>query len=238
MQVRLVPEPFTFEIPPHLCAPAGEIPGMQLLRLADPPIELRGQIVKTLFDKCAALAALLLFGPLMLACAAIIKITSPGPVLFQQPRVGLRNRTFMMYKFRSMHMKDCGHSVLTSRNDSRIFPFGHILRKLSLDELPQLFNVLKGDMSMVGPRPHMPQARAAGALYYDIVPDYAARHRVKPGITGWAQVNGWRGPTETVEQIENRVRYDIYYVENWSLWLDVKILFRTAKVGFFGKNAF
>jgi lipopolysaccharide/colanic/teichoic acid biosynthesis glycosyltransferase len=124
------------------------------------------------------------------------------------------------------------------RDDPRVFRFGSLLRKTSLDEVPQLFNVLKGDMSLVGPRPHMPEARAAGRLYYDAVQEYADRQRVKPGITGWAQVNGWRGPTETLEQIERRVEHDIYYIDNWSLLLDFFIIFKTILVGFHGKNAF
>lgn len=236
--VRLLPDNMTLKTPAEWFAPTGELPGVQLLRLTDLPIERSGLIIKSLFDKLAAAIALLFFAPLMLSCAAIIKITSPGPVFFKQPRIGLRNRTFQMYKFRSMHVSECGYTRLTERNDQRIFPFGSVMRKLSFDELPQLINVLKGDMSMVGPRPHMPQARAAGELYYDVVDDYASRHRVKPGITGWAQVNGWRGPTETFEQLENRVLYDLYYIENWSLFMDIKILLRTALVGFFGKNAF
>lgn len=219
-------------------ASTDEFPGAQLLSEADLPVQRSGLIVKLLFDKLAAFAALLLFAPLMLVCAAIIKINSPGPVFFKQSRIGLRNRTFQIYKFRSMHVHDGSDKRLTMRNDSRIFPFGQVMRKLSLNELPQLINVLLGDMSLVGPRPHMPEARAASVLYYDVVPDYAARHRVKPGITGWAQVNGWRGPTETFEQLENRVRHDLYYIEYWSLLLDVTILLRTIIVGFFGKNAF
>ncbi|OYV34895.1 MAG: hypothetical protein B7Z80_19935, partial [Rhodospirillales bacterium 20-64-7] len=238
LRVRMLPGNVAMRLPEDWYAPAGELPAVQLLRVTDLPIEHSGLIVKSLFDKLAAIAALIVFGPLMLTCAAIIKITSPGPVFFNQPRIGLRNRTFQMYKFRSMHVHDGSDKSLTARNDRRIFPFGHVMRKLSLDELPQLINVLLGDMSMVGPRPHMPEARAASVLYYDVVPDYAARHRVKPGITGWAQVNGWRGPTETFEQIENRVRHDLYYIENWSILLDVKILLRTVLVGFFGKNAF
>jgi lipopolysaccharide/colanic/teichoic acid biosynthesis glycosyltransferase len=137
-----------------------------------------------------------------------------------------------------MHLADCNSGVLTKRNDPRIFKFGEFLRKFSLDELPQLFNVLKGDMSLVGPRPHIQEARAAGILYFKAVPNYPARHRVKPGITGNAQVSGWRGPTETIEQIENRVAHDLDYVENWSLSGDIKILFKTIFVGFFGENAF
>ncbi len=238
LRVRLLPGSTVMALPEDWYAPQGELPAVQLLRITDLPIEQSGLVIKGLFDKVAAAIALFIFGPLMLACAIIIKATSPGPVFYKQPRVGIRNRTFQMYKFRSMHVHDGSDKSLTARNDRRIFPFGRIMRKLSFDELPQLLNVLVGDMSMVGPRPHMPEATAAGVLYHDIVPEYAARHRVKPGITGWAQVNGWRGPTETFEQLEKRVFHDLYYIENWSFFLDIKILIKTALVGFFGKNAF
>ncbi len=220
------------------CSPAGTLPGVNLMHLADVPIRGLGSVMKTAMDVSIAILALLLFGPLMLICAAGIKISSPGPVLFRQPRIGYRNKEFMIFKFRTMHLADCNSGVLTKRNDPRIFKFGEFLRKFSLDELPQLFNVLKGDMSLVGPRPHIQEARAAGILYFKAVPNYPARHRVKPGITGHAQVSGWRGPTETIEQIENRVAHDLDYVENWSLSGDIKILFKTIFVGFFGENAF
>jgi lipopolysaccharide/colanic/teichoic acid biosynthesis glycosyltransferase len=159
-------------------------------------------------------------------------------VLFRQKRIGYREREFDIFKFRTMHAVDQPEKHLTQRNDPRVFKFGSLLRKTSLDELPQLLNVLKGDMSLVGPRPHMPEARAAGLLYFKAVNDYADRHRVKPGITGWAQVNGWRGPTETIEQIERRVEHDVYYIENWSLMFDCIIIVETIFFGFGGKNAF
>jgi lipopolysaccharide/colanic/teichoic acid biosynthesis glycosyltransferase len=137
-----------------------------------------------------------------------------------------------------MRVNHAGVAGLTRRDDPRVFRFGHFLRRTSLDELPQLLNVLMGDMSLIGPRPHLQTARAAGMLYFEAANEYAARHRVKPGITGWAQVHGWRGPTETVEQIEKRVEHDIYYIENWSLLLDFIILVKTMLSGFIGKNAF
>jgi lipopolysaccharide/colanic/teichoic acid biosynthesis glycosyltransferase len=137
-----------------------------------------------------------------------------------------------------MHHEFCGSYTPTLRGDPRVFRLGRFLRKCSLDELPQLINVVLGDMSLVGPRPHMVGQKLHGTMLFEEVDDYMARHRVKPGITGWAQVNGWRGPTETLEQIERRVEHDIYYIENWSLMLDVVILIRTGFVGFFGKNAF
>lgn len=238
LRVAMLPGAMALEMSRGWCSPAGELPGIHLLSIRDLPIERSGLVIKGCFDKIVACFAILLFGPLMLICVAGIKMTSPGPVLFLQKRIGYRSREFYVFKFRSMHVAACNTGKLTERNDPRIFAFGQVMRKLSLDELPQLFNVLKGDMSLVGPRPHMPEALAAGQLYFDAVPDYAARHRVKPGITGWAQVNGWRGPTDTLHQLENRVMHDLYYIDNWSFTLDVKILVKTIFVGFFGKNAY
>ncbi len=215
-----------------------ELPGVQLIAIADRPISEFALFVKGAIDRAAAAFGLLLLAPLFLLIASVIAMTSPGPVFFRQARVGYRGHIFQIYKFRTMDVTDHPHIHLTKRNDPRIFPFGGFLRKLSLDELPQLINVVIGDMSLVGPRPHMPEARAAGKLYFEAVNEYAGRHRVKPGITGWAQVNGWRGPTETIEQIERRVEHDIYYIENWSLMLDFVILLKTVFVGFFGRNAF
>ncbi|MDE8346708.1 MAG: undecaprenyl-phosphate glucose phosphotransferase [Acidocella sp.] len=216
----------------------GDIPGMQLTSVPDREIDVWGHVLKSIADRFVACLALIAFAPLMITCVVGIKLSSPGPVFFRQRRIGYRNRIFEVYKFRSMHADVCDAGYLTTRNDPRVFGFGQLMRKLSLDELPQLFNVLKGDMSLVGPRPHMPEARAAGRYYYDVVDDYACRHHVKPGITGWAQVNGWRGPTETVEQIEERVKHDLYYIDNWSFGLDMLILIKTITVGFFGRNAF
>ncbi len=220
------------------CAPAGSLPGVHLVHLADLPIRGLGGFMKSALDLTAGLVALLLFGPLMLICAVGIKLASPGPVFFMQRRIGYRNKEFLIFKFRTMHVKDSNTGMLTQRNDPRVFKFGQFMRKFSLDELPQLFNVLRGDMSLVGPRPHIQEARAAGILYFKAVPNYPARHRVKPGITGHAQISGWRGPTETIEQIENRVAHDLHYVENWSFFGDIKILVKTVFVGFFGENAF
>ncbi len=215
-----------------------ELPGVQLIAVADRPMSDFALFVKGAIDRLAAGFALLILLPVFFAIACGIAMSSPGPVFFRQLRIGYRGRMFWIYKFRTMHVSEQPNVLLTQRNDKRVFPFGSILRKLSLDELPQLINVMNGDMSLVGPRPHMPQARAAGKLYFEAVNEYAGRHRVKPGITGWAQINGWRGPTETLEQIERRVEHDIYYIENWSLTFDIVILLRTVLVGFMGKNAF
>ncbi len=217
---------------------AGDIPGVRLVALAAPPFCGWRAACKRATDWLLALAAIILLGPVLLVCVIGVKLSDPGPVLFRQLRIGYRNQAFEIYKFRSMYLDSCGHEKLTERDDPRVFAFGRIMRKLSLDELPQLFNVLRGDMSLVGPRPHMPEARAGGILYPRAVANYALRHRVKPGITGWAQVNGWRGPTDTVMHLQRRVDHDLDYIDRWSLLMDYKILVKTALLGFFGRNAF
>ncbi len=186
-------------------------------------------IEKALLDRSIALLALVLLSPLLLLTVIAIKLDSPGPVLFRQPRMGFNNRPFLCYKFRSMHsaMTDLLADRQTTRDDPRITRVGRIIRKLSIDELPQIFNVLNGTMSLVGPRPHAPNTKAADRLFTEVVQQYALRHRVKPGITGWAQVNGWRGETKTVDQIEQRVACDLFYIENWSIRFDIEIMIRT-----------
>jgi exopolysaccharide biosynthesis polyprenyl glycosylphosphotransferase len=185
--------------------------------------------VKIALDRVAAVIGLILLCPLMLTIALIIQLGSPGPALFAQPRVGCRQKVFNCYKFRSMyhHLAEPQLARQATRNDIRVTPFGRFLRRTSLDELPQLLNVLKGDMSLVGPRPHAPDTRAAGRLFAEVVPHYEERHCVRPGITGWAQVNGWRGETRTPEDIQMRVRYDMDYIRHWSLMLDFRILVLT-----------
>jgi len=165
-----------------------------------------------------------------------VKLSSPGPVLFRQSRHGWNGKPFQMLKFRSMivHEEAAGHITQAQRGDERITVFGALMRRTSLDELPQLFNVLIGDMSMVGPRPH---AIAHNHLYCQKIDGYMLRHKVKPGITGWAQVNGWRGETDTLEKMETRIEYDLWYIEHWSLWLDMKILLLTLVRGFVHHNA-
>ncbi|RBH45093.1 undecaprenyl-phosphate glucose phosphotransferase, partial [Pseudomonas sp. MWU13-2860] len=180
-------------------------------------------------DVLLAAVALALAAPLMLLLALLIKLDSPGPVLFRQKRYGYNNRLIEVYKFRSMYVEqaDADAEAQTTRRDPRVTRVGRFIRKTSLDELPQLLNVLGGSMSMVGPRPHATATKAAGVLFEDAVSEYTARHRVKPGITGWAQVNGYRGETDTLAKIERRVEYDLEYIENWSLWFDFYILIRT-----------
>jgi Undecaprenyl-phosphate glucose phosphotransferase len=195
---------------------------------------------KMLVDYGLGSLALLVLSPVLLLTALLIKLDSPGPVLFRQPRMGFNNRLFLCYKFRSMRhgAADLLADKQTTRGDPRITRVGRVIRKLSIDELPQLFNVLNGTMSLVGPRPHAPNTKAADQLFADVVQQYAVRHRVKPGITGWAQVNGWRGETATIEQIEQRVACDLFYIENWSVRFDLKIMALTLLREVSSRHAF
>jgi Undecaprenyl-phosphate glucose phosphotransferase len=238
LNVRVLPGAIGLERLSPIGLSRMELPGVQLISVADRPISDVQLFAKTAFDRAAALVLLFILAPVLLFCAVGVALSSPGPIFFQQKRIGYKGRGFNVLKFRTMHFSTAKSTELTARADIRIFKFGRFLRRFSLDELPQLINVLLGDMSLVGPRPHMPEARAAGRLYFDAVSEYADRQRVKPGMTGWAQINGWRGPTETIEQIERRVEHDIYYIENWSLFLDFYILMRTVVFGFYGDNAF
>jgi putative colanic acid biosynthesis UDP-glucose lipid carrier transferase len=179
---------------------------------------------------------LLLISPIMLIIALCIKFTSPGAIIFQQRRYGLNGEQILVSKFRSMTVCDDGETIQQAqKNDSRITPVGAFLRKTSLDELPQFFNVLQGRMSIVGPRPH---AVAHNELYRTMIKGYMVRHKVKPGITGWAQVNGWRGETDTLDKMKNRIDYDLAYLQSWSLALDLYIIFKTVTVVIRDKNAY
>jgi Undecaprenyl-phosphate glucose phosphotransferase len=203
------------------------------------PLNEAAAIVKWLEDKLIALLCLIFVLPLMSSIALAIKLDSKGPVFFRQQRLGARNRPFNLLKFRSMYadQADPLGRQLTRAGDPRVTRVGRLLRRTSLDELPQLINVLRGDMSLVGPRPHAVAAKAGGLPYVEAVDDYPLRCRVKPGITGWAQVNGWRGETTRVEQLKGRVACDLYYVENWSLGLDLLILGRTVVTVLSRRNA-
>ncbi|MCK6451539.1 MAG: undecaprenyl-phosphate glucose phosphotransferase [Alphaproteobacteria bacterium] len=214
--------------------------GVGLISAVPQPLSGWPGVVKAIEDRVLAALILLLIAPLMAAIALAIRLDSPGPVLFRQKRYGYNNRLIDVYKFRTMHhhAEDTNAEQLTRRNDPRITRIGAFLRRTSLDELPRFINVLRGEMSVVGPRPHALAAKAGGLLYPEAVRDYHARHRVKPGITGWAQVNGWRGETETVEQIERRVEHDLFYIDHWSVALDLRIVLRTILGGFTGRNAF
>ena len=189
--------------------------------------------MKRIVDLAGALFGLIVFSPLMLVTALLIKITSPGPVLFSQERIGLHNRPFKMYKFRSMEVQDPGRerSQWTTPHDPRVTPVGRFIRKTSIDEMPQFFNVLIGDMSLVGPRPERP---LFVEKFKEEIPRYMIKHQVRPGLTGWAQVNGYRGDTS----ITKRIEHDLYYIENWSLGFDFKIMFLTVFKGFINKNAY
>jgi lipopolysaccharide/colanic/teichoic acid biosynthesis glycosyltransferase len=186
--------------------------------------------VKRLFDVVVAGATLVFFAPLFAAIAIAIKATSPGPVLFTQYRYGYRNHRFRIYKFRTMyaHLADRSGVRQTTDADPRVTAVGRVLRSTSLDELPQLLNVIKGDMSLVGPRPHVPGMLAASLPYEHLVPYYFVRHVVRPGVTGLAQVSGYRGSTTEPESAIGRITCDLEYIEKWSLWLDVRIIWRTA----------
>ena len=188
--------------------------------------------LKRTVDIIGSLFAIILFSPLMLVTAILVK-TTKGPVIYKQERVGLHNRNFMMYKFRSMVVQDVKDekNEWTKKGDARVTPVGKFIRKTSIDELPQLFNVLSGKMSLIGPRPERPQFVQK---FEEEIPRYRVKHQVRPGMTGWAQVNGLRGDTS----IEERIRYDIYYIENWTFWFDIKILFLTFFKGFVNKNAY
>jgi exopolysaccharide biosynthesis polyprenyl glycosylphosphotransferase len=173
---------------------------------------------------------LIALSPVMAAVAIAIKLDSRGPVLFRQKRYGFNNELIEVFKFRSMYVEasDATAAKLVTKDDPRVTRVGRFIRKTSLDELPQLFNVVfKGNLSLVGPRPHATHAKAASQLYDQVVDGYFARHRVKPGITGWAQVNGWRGETDTPQKIQRRVEHDLFYIENWSIFFDLYILART-----------
>ncbi len=215
----------------------GGVPARRVVRR---PLRRDQILVKALEDRALGLLLLVGLSPLLLVVAAAIRLTSPGTAFFKQTRHGFRNREFTVYKFRTMRADaaDLGGRVQTTRGDPRITPIGAFLRASSLDELPQLLNVVRGEMSLVGPRPLPVDMRTGGLLCSEIVDDYANRHRVKPGITGWAQINGYRGATTTREQVSERVRLDNSYIDNWSLLFDLKILVLTLVRVFNDENAF
>jgi Undecaprenyl-phosphate glucose phosphotransferase len=204
----------------------GDVP---VFDMADRPISDWNLVFKWLFDVSVALLALIVFSPVMLVTAIAIKLDSKGPVFFKQKRHGFNNELIEVYKFRSMRtdMADVAATRLVTRDDPRVTRVGRFIRKTSIDELPQFLNVLRGELSVVGPRPHALQAKADNILYYEAVEGYFARHKVKPGITGWAQIHGWRGETDTVDKIMQRVQHDLYYIEHWSILLDLYIVVMT-----------
>ena len=209
------------------------------LVLSRGPLSLASRMQKRAFDLAVSLTALLVFAPLMLVVALLIKLESPGPVLFRQTRVGEGNRQFKIFKFRSMRLESADHEgkASTQRGDPRITRVGRFIRRTSIDELPQLFNVIRGEMSIVGPRPHALGSLAGEDLFWQVTQSYWIRHALKPGITGLAQIRGHRGATDTAEALERRVRADLEYVSNWSLMQDLLILVRTLRV-IVHKNAY
>ena len=211
-----------------------DLDGLAVVNIRRVPLNnMANMLMKRLVDIAGALAAIVLCSPFMLTAAIAVKVTSRGPLIFKQERVGLHNKPFQMYKFRSMEVQSDADEKKgwTVKNDPRVTKVGRILRSTSIDELPQLFNVLKGDMSMIGPRPERP---LFVEKFREEIPRYMIKHQVRPGITGWAQVNGYRGDTS----IKKRIEYDLYYIENWSMAFDIKILFLTFFRGFINKNAY
>lgn len=190
-------------------------------------------MIKRIMDICGSIIGIIVASPIMLVLCALIKLTSPGPLIYRQERVGLHNQTFWMYKFRSMEIQPEAEEkkAWTVKNDPRVTAIGRFMRRTSLDELPQLFNILKGDMSLVGPRPERP---FFVEKFREEIPRYMVKHQVRPGLTGWAQVNGYRGDTS----IRKRIECDLYYIENWTVGLDIKIMFMTIFKGFINKNAY
>ena len=220
------------------------MPGMQLRELAGKPVLASTEtpfigvaaLPKRLFDIVISILCITLLFPLFIAIAIGIKFTSPGPILFRQTRYGVGGAPIDVFKFRSMQQNNSdGPVIQATQNDQRITPLGRFLRKTSLDEIPQFFNVIQGNMSIVGPRPH---AVEHNELYRKLVHGYMLRHKIKPGITGWAQVNGYRGETNTLDKMTNRINCDLFYIQHWSMWLDIIIILRTIRVVFKDPNAY
>ena len=231
--IRLLPDYFTTNL---LHSKFIEIADNPVLCIYDSPFSADHAFIKRVEDLVIGSIILLLISPIMLIIAAAVKLTSKGPILFKQTRYGLKGEKILVWKFRSMTVCEDGDTVTqATRGDSRYTKIGEFLRKTSLDELPQFFNVLQGTMSIVGPRPH---AVAHNEQYRTLIPGYMLRHLVKPGITGWAQINGWRGETNTIYKMRKRVEFDLEYMREWSLWLDLKIIFFTIFRAFTDKNAY
>jgi Undecaprenyl-phosphate glucose phosphotransferase len=237
VDIRICGATSTLKLSPTAYTYLGKLP---LLTAFERPLSGWDAVVKSLVDRIIALAAIIALSPVMLAVAAAVKLESKGPAIFKQKRFGFNNQLVEVFKFRSMYtdMSDAAAAKLVTKDDPRVTRVGRIIRKTSLDELPQLFNVLIGTLSLVGPRPHATQAKAAGSLYNEVVDGYFARHKVKPGITGWAQINGWRGETDTHEKIEQRVKHDLEYINRWSIWFDLYILAKTPLALLKSDNAY
>jgi Undecaprenyl-phosphate glucose phosphotransferase len=229
IDVRLSLEPLAETFNVRGLGYVGTVP---VLEVVDRPLKNWRAVAKWVEDTLLGVLAFVFVGPLMALIAILIKLDSPGPVFFVQTRFGFNNEVIRVLKFRTMHIDraDPSGAQRTVRDDPRVTRLGRTLRRLSLDELPQLINVVRGDMSLVGPRPHAVAMKAGGRLYCEAVEQYLHRHRVKPGITGWAQVNGLRGEVDTLEKAQARVAHDLYYIERWSLWLDLRILLKTVGI--------
>ncbi len=233
VNVRLVPDIFSLSLINHSMT---EVAGLPVISLSSSPMTTGNRLLKAIEDKLLASLILLLIWPVMLVLAIGVKLSSKGTILFKQRRYGLSGRSVWVWKFRTMTVCEDGECIKQAvKNDVRITHFGAFLRRTSLDELPQFINVLQGQMSIVGPRPH---AIVHNEQYRKQIPKYILRHIVKPGITGWAQINGCRGETDTLEKMEQRIAYDLYYIENWSLLFDLKIIALTVFKGFIHKNAY
>ena len=238
IDIRLSAHMAKLRFRPHSYSYIGAVP---VLDVFDKPIADWDMVLKIIFDRVVGALALIVLAPVMLAVAVAVKLDSKGPALFRQKRFGFNNEMIEVFKFRSMHVEqsDATASRLVTKGDPRVTRVGRFIRKTSLDELPQLFNVVfKGNLSLVGPRPHAAHAKAEERLYDQVVDGYFARHKVKPGITGWAQVNGWRGETDTEEKIQRRVEHDLYYIENWSVLFDLYILLMTPVALLKTENAY
>ncbi|WP_308515786.1 exopolysaccharide biosynthesis polyprenyl glycosylphosphotransferase [Sphingomonas flavescens] len=237
VDVSLIPAQAIELAPNYSVNLLGTVP---VLTLWQRPFRDMSQVMKRAEDLVFSVVAIILLSPILALAALLIRFTSPGPILFVQPRVGFNNETIRVFKFRTMytHMTDIGARQTTTKDDPRITPVGKWLRRLSIDELPQLFNVLQGSMSLVGPRPHGTEMMVGDRFYHDAVRGYAGRHRVKPGITGYAQVKGLRGEVRTIERAKRRVELDKHYVDNWSFWLDMWILLATVRAVLFDKDAY
>ena len=237
VDIRVSGQAAALKLSPRAYTYLGDLP---LLSLFDRPLNSWDQFMKDTLDRVIALAAIVVLSPVMLIVALAVRMESKGPVIFRQNRFGFNNELVQVFKFRSMYtdMSDASASKLVTKGDPRVTKVGRIIRKTSLDELPQLINVLQGQLSLVGPRPHATQAKAAGTLYDEVIDGYFARHKVKPGITGWAQINGWRGETDTYEKLEQRVKHDLDYIDRWSLGLDLYILVKTPMALLKSENAY
>ncbi|MEM6383753.1 MAG: undecaprenyl-phosphate glucose phosphotransferase [Pseudomonadota bacterium] len=227
IDVRLSAHTTKLRFRPRAYSYIGNVP---FFAVFDRPLADWDHVLKALLDRVIGAMMLIALAPVMLMTAVAVKLTSKGPILFKQKRFGFNNEPIEIYKFRSMYhdLCDANAARVVTRDDPRVTPLGAFIRKTSLDELPQLFNVVfKGDLSLVGPRPHAVQGHLRGTPFEKVIDGYFARHRVKPGITGWAQVNGWRGEMDTMEKFERRVEHDLYYIENWSILLDLQIIAMT-----------